>query len=262
MACAPTNNTVVEMVMQLLKLARESNRSNCHWIGDIVSVGTEGRLRLQNYEQIFDVCLEYRVTTLTKCFSEWKDLLDSMVCLLEDPAAQYLVFQKKMKRIKRDKKKSRTKKEEADALDHNKESKGGDGENTQNEEILSLGEYVSKNFNRIYNELRLCIVGLCNNLPSPLISEVAEDMNTVLGLLESVKTLLCGDTISDEEMNKMSVPCEQFTSDPDEEDPLLTILGKQRKSASKFYTLFLPSFMFQMLIMKVQLGNSVFKMLP
>ncbi|KAK9117964.1 hypothetical protein Scep_016057 [Stephania cephalantha] len=193
MACAPTNVTVVEMVMQFLKFARESNRSNCYWLGDIVLVGTEERQRLPNYDKISD---------------------------------------KKMER--QDKKKSRIKKEETDALDQNKDSKGGDAENIHNDDIPRLGKYVTENFKRIYHDLRLCIGGLCNNVPSPFISEVAQDMNTVLGLLESVKTLLYSGTFSDEEMTKMCVPCEQFTSDTDEENHTsCTTLRNQRKECLK-----------------------------
>ncbi|KAK9115678.1 hypothetical protein Sjap_014625 [Stephania japonica] len=229
LVCAPTNIAVVEIAMRLLKLAREEIKSDCYGLGDIVLFGNEVRMRLKEYDELSDIFLDYRVTTLGNCFTEWKGLVNSMIRLLKDPIPQYIACLENMKKMKEDERdNARKDKQMKGDLDDDNDDDNDDDDDE--EEEITFQEYVSKKFKQIKNNLSICFGGLCNNVPSTCISEVVEDINKALALLESVETLLNGDIVSDDELTKIFAPHENTGG---EYLPSLGILRTQRNECLK-----------------------------
>ncbi|KAF8407484.1 hypothetical protein HHK36_006618 [Tetracentron sinense] len=74
----------------------------------------------------------------------------------------------------------------------------------EEEDLLTIGEFIEKRFDFIEEGLKLCIVNLYTHLPTSFISlGVVENMIRALSLLESLGTLLHTGTYTSEEINSV-----------------------------------------------------------
>ncbi|XP_057492289.1 uncharacterized ATP-dependent helicase C29A10.10c-like isoform X1 [Actinidia eriantha] len=88
LTCAPTNVAVLGVAARLMGTVREALGNSSYGFGDIVLFGNGERMQIDDFEDLFDVFLDYRVSVLASCFaptSGWKNCVESMICLLEDP---------------------------------------------------------------------------------------------------------------------------------------------------------------------------------
>ncbi|CAL5324119.1 hypothetical protein CsSME_00003082 [Camellia sinensis var. sinensis] len=100
LTCAPTNIAVLEVTTRLVNFARNSLQYDTYGLGDIVLFGNGERMKIDDHEDLFDVYLDYRISALYGCFAPmygWKNSIESMICLLEDPQKMYLSYLEKEK---------------------------------------------------------------------------------------------------------------------------------------------------------------------
>ncbi|KAK9117962.1 hypothetical protein Scep_016055 [Stephania cephalantha] len=169
--------------MRLLKLAKEKNNPDCKGLGDIVLFGNEVRMRMKDY-------YAWQVLLRMEVFGGFHDnVARRSYSKLHCPPG----------------KNEGDEGMRAGQARKDKQMNGDfdDDDNDDDEEEISFHEYVSNEFKQIKNKLSICLSGLCNNVPSTCISEVVEDINQILALLDSVETLLNEDIVSDEELSKI-----------------------------------------------------------
>lgn len=92
LACAPTNNAVLELAARLLSMVKDSLKYDTYGFGDIVLFGHSSRLKVEGYEGLGDLFLEYRADKLFECFAGWERYKELMISLLENPREQYLSY--------------------------------------------------------------------------------------------------------------------------------------------------------------------------
>ncbi|KAI5351213.1 PREDICTED: helicase [Prunus dulcis] len=95
LTCAPTNIAVLEVTARLLRLVNQTLE-----YGDIILFGNVERMKIDNYNYLFEVFLDSRISILSKCLaplSGWKHWLASMICLLKDPEKLYSLYLKEKK---------------------------------------------------------------------------------------------------------------------------------------------------------------------
>lgn len=100
LTCTPTNIAVIGVINRLVNLLRPTLKFDTYGLGDVVLFGNGKRMKIDDYEDLFDVFLDYRVDTLTACLapvSGWNGSLASMIQLLEEPERQYQKYLKTVK---------------------------------------------------------------------------------------------------------------------------------------------------------------------
>ncbi|PSS00256.1 P-loop containing nucleoside triphosphate hydrolase protein [Actinidia chinensis var. chinensis] len=227
LTCAPTNVAVLEVAQWLVGIVKNALGNSTYGFGDIVLFGNGERMKIDDYEDLFDVFLDYRVSVLASCFapmSGWKNCVESMICLLEDPQALYHSYVEKEKgkdgeddSAKDEEDKSFGNDNEDDINDKkkiwrkaivqtvkdnkNKIKNTNKNENMkkQNQEEPSqrkaysttFEQFVMKRYKFIENNLIFFLTNLYTHLPTTLVSlEVVKKMIRVLDLLKSIGTLL------------------------------------------------------------------------
>ncbi|XP_008222458.2 PREDICTED: helicase SEN1-like [Prunus mume] len=157
LTCAPTNVAVLEVTARLLGLINQSLDYGKYGLGDIILFGNGERMKIDNYDDLVEVFLDYRIEILAQCFNPrtgWKHWLKSMIGLLEDPKEKY---------------------------------KTRDNEN----DFQTFEEFVKEKLNSVGEHVEFCMVNLYTHLPTSCISlEVVTDMIGALDLLNSLKSLL------------------------------------------------------------------------
>ncbi|CAL2229702.1 unnamed protein product [Prunus armeniaca] len=157
LTCAPTNVAVLEVTARLLGLINQSLDYGKYGLGDIILFGNEERMKIDNYDDLVEVFLDYRIEILAQCFNPgtgWKLWLESMIGLLEDPQEKYSTR---------------------------------DDEN----DFQTFEEFVKEKLNSVGEHVEFCMVNLYTHLPTSCISlEVVTDMIGALDLLNSLKSLL------------------------------------------------------------------------
>ncbi|KAJ0038641.1 hypothetical protein Pint_21977 [Pistacia integerrima] len=190
LTCAPTNVAIKEVASRVLKLLKETTKTDDYGrgtlffpLGDILLFGSKERLKVG--EEIQEIYLDYRVKRLSECFgvqTGWRHCFISMIHLLEDCVSQYHIFLEN-ELIK--------KRENSD-------------EDEIKEEFKSFLEYVRERFNDIYPPLRNCILILCTHIPKSFILENNfQNMVALITLLDSCKTLLFQDSVVSEELEEL-----------------------------------------------------------
>ncbi|KAK9950677.1 hypothetical protein M0R45_006153 [Rubus argutus] len=179
LTCAPTNIAVLEVAARLRRLVNLSLKFGTYGLGDIVLFGNKKRMDIDNNNDLRDIFLDYRVKTLIECLvplSGWKHLLQSMICLLDDPEEQYSLYLEK-----------RTENHKQNA-----QTNEDDGKYSKVEDYpLTFEEFVKNEFDSICEPLKICMVGIYTHLPTSCISlKVVNDMVGALGLLKSIKSSL------------------------------------------------------------------------
>ncbi|CAI9110338.1 OLC1v1010344C1 [Oldenlandia corymbosa var. corymbosa] len=100
LTCAPTNVAVIGVINRLMTLLRPTLKYDTYGLGDILLFGNGERMKIDDYEELFDVFLNNRVSALSYCFSPligWKGSAEAMIRLLEDPEEQYRLYLNKAK---------------------------------------------------------------------------------------------------------------------------------------------------------------------
>ncbi|XP_021833769.1 uncharacterized protein LOC110773552 [Prunus avium] len=178
LTCAPTNTAVLEVTARLLRLVNQSLNYGKYGLGDIILFGNVEQMKIDKYNDLFEVFLDTRLNILSKCLaplSGWKHWLESLIGLLEDPQLHYMLYVKQ----KREK--------------HNKGDDQDDSSSTSDDEnhLLSFDEFVKKKFVYFSEQLETCMVNMYTHLPTSCISlEVVKDMITVLDLLTLIKSIM------------------------------------------------------------------------
>ncbi|XP_034197097.1 helicase SEN1-like [Prunus dulcis] len=157
LTCAPTNVALLEVTARLLGLINQSLDYGKYGLGDIILFGNGERMKIDNYDDLVEVFLDYRIEILAQCFNPgtgWKHWLESMIGLLEDPQKKYSTR---------------------------------DDEN----DFQTFEEFVREKLNSVGEHVEFCMVNLYTHLPTSCISlEVVTDMIGALDLLNSLKSLL------------------------------------------------------------------------
>ncbi|OVA06987.1 UvrD-like Helicase [Macleaya cordata] len=189
LASAPTNIAVAEVAMRVLKLVKEpyikdlKQKSFCS-LGDLLLFGNRNRLEV--FDDLEEIYLDYRVDRLVECFSPltgWKKCFKSMMDFLEECVSQYHLFLEN-ESIK-----------EADAKTENEATPG---------EHISFLDFIRNRYTVTALPLKTCINVLCTHLPKRFILEHNfENMVYLLDLLESFGSLLYQNGVVDKELEEL-----------------------------------------------------------
>ncbi|XP_035550651.1 uncharacterized protein LOC109010086 isoform X2 [Juglans regia] len=180
LTCAPTNIAVLEVTKRLLRSVREMQtpEHDSYGLGDILLFGNNKRMKIGKHDDLLDVFLDHRVDMLYNCFlpsTGWKNSLESMISLLDDPESQYNRYLESIKKYD-DGNDDKLKKEESDG-------------NLLKDDVvpMTFEEY----FKNICESLELCMVNLYTHLPTSQIQlEVAKNMIRARVLLKTLETML------------------------------------------------------------------------
>ncbi|KAF7849074.1 hypothetical protein BT93_L1266 [Corymbia citriodora subsp. variegata] len=186
--CAPTNVAIKEVASRVLKLLKESDSSTstetgnllCYF-GDILIFGNKERLKVDS--DIEEIYLEHRV----ECFSEftgWHQCLTSMMDALANCVCQYRIFLEN----------KHTKGGKPGSDDDG--SKCGSSEEDGNCELKSFLEFFRDQFKATVQPLRRCLYIFCNHISR----NNFQNIRSLLNLLDSFETLLCGEKFDSEKM--------------------------------------------------------------
>ncbi|BBN69579.1 P-loop containing nucleoside triphosphate hydrolases superfamily protein [Prunus dulcis] len=168
LTCAPTNIAVLEVAVRLLGLVNQSLGCGKYGLGDIILFGNWERMKIDNYDDLVEVFLDYRIEILAECFNPrtgWKHWLESMIDLLEDPQEKYLLYLKEIRerRCDEDGKDSNNllttmKREVMTAIINDRNSTKDD-----EDDFLTLEEFVKEKLSSIGKGLKICMdVGFAN----------------------------------------------------------------------------------------------------
>ncbi|XP_044475796.1 uncharacterized protein LOC123203505 isoform X2 [Mangifera indica] len=242
LTCAPTNVAITEVASRVLKLLKESIKTDDYGsetlllpLGDILLFGSKERLKVG--QEIEEIYLDYRVKKLSECFGTltgWRHCFSSMMDLLEDCVSQYHIFLEN----KLIKKRESIDKNEVKENYRNMEMEG------DNEELKSFLEFVRDRFKHTATPLRNCIFIFCTHIPKRFILESNfQNMIALISLLDSFETLLFEKNVVSAELQEIfshSV-AEEFFSSPGHRNYLLqkrrgechTVLRNLQDSFSK-----------------------------
>ncbi|XP_030959976.1 helicase sen1-like isoform X1 [Quercus lobata] len=180
LTCAPTNVAIKEVASHVLKLVKESVKTNigtdalfCS-LGDILLFGNKKRLKVVSDMEIIN--LDYRVKKLRQCLGPltgWRHCFTSMIDLLEDCVSQFHIF-----------------------LDN--ETDGGEGK------CKSFLDFLRKRFLATSSPLKNCLLDFCTHLPKNYILEHNfQNIFSLIDLLKSFETLLFKDDVESEALEEL-----------------------------------------------------------
>ncbi|KAL3525107.1 hypothetical protein ACH5RR_013479 [Cinchona calisaya] len=238
LTCAPTNVAVLGVINRLMTFVRPTLECDSYGLGDIVLFGNGERMKIDDYEELFDVFLDYRISSLSYCFSGWKGITQSMIRLLEDPKKQYQLYlnkerkkeqndddehdivqegqmeeglkdnkhkfwKKKVVQSLKESKKKKTKEKAASSqnLNHKEEKR-----NLSKKVVTSLSfdEFFMKEFESIGNQLIFCITSLYTHMPTSSIQmEVMKEMKSVFDMLQALGSLMHKVTLANEGLREV-----------------------------------------------------------
>ncbi|KAM2017071.1 hypothetical protein EV2_048385 [Malus domestica] len=229
LTCAPTNIAVLEVAARLRSLVNRSLEFGKYGLGDIVLFGNKKRMKVDDKAGLLEVFLDHRIKILIKCLktsSGWKYLLRSMIRLLEEPDEEYSLYLQKRAQKQKQSPQGNEKKNTKRAEKHKESAQGNEKKNTKraekrkesaqgnekrtkgnNESVkeddpLTFEEFVKKEFDSIFEPLKICMVNLYTHLPTSCISlKVVKDMDEALGLLKSYKSSMHRISVAKEGLN-------------------------------------------------------------
>ena len=88
LTCAPTNIAVVGVAKRVMSLVRDSLKYETYGLGDIVLFGNGDRLKMEDFRDLSEIFLDFRVKILKNCLapcSGWEGSSEWMIRFLEDP---------------------------------------------------------------------------------------------------------------------------------------------------------------------------------
>ncbi|PQM40344.1 uncharacterized protein Pyn_09227 [Prunus yedoensis var. nudiflora] len=171
LTCAPTNIAVLEVAARLRRLVNHSLEYGKYGLGDIILFGNKKRMKVDGNADLLDVFLDHRAKTLYKCLvplSGWKHLLESMICLLEDPDKQYSLYLEKHK----------------ENAQENEKDTNGNAKSVSEDDPLTFEEFMREEFDSVGDAMKFCMV--------------VKDMVAALCLLKSFKSSLHSIGVPDE----------------------------------------------------------------
>ncbi|XP_057546420.1 uncharacterized protein LOC130826185 isoform X2 [Amaranthus tricolor] len=216
LTCAPTNVAVIQVAKRLVTLFLESLAYDTYGLGDIVLVGNEKRMKIDDDFELVDIFLKYRVKLIEECIlplTGWKTSLESMISLLEDPKAKhdtYLVQVEKEDNMNEDSSSSNPvysahknygqglgreekrklipiKKKKNKMKEKKKGQASNDKADIKTDEFSTFDEFVRKSFVSLANRLVFCAENLYTHLPtSSLPLRVAKQMIELVGMLNTL----------------------------------------------------------------------------
>ncbi|XP_022007952.1 uncharacterized protein LOC110907253 [Helianthus annuus] len=221
LTCAPTNIAVLGITKRVMRLVRDSLVHDTYGLGDIVLFGNTERMKIDECEDLYDIFLNLRVKILADCLAPltgWKGYSEQMICLLEDPEEQYMLYlngdnlytekeessdshmKKASKRKNRKtitvstwkaKKKRRNNKETNEYEIKQSSKQESDKKNCKHDELVTFEEFVTNGFKFLGDHLISCIKSLYTHMPTSFISvEVAKEMVELVGSLECISKSL------------------------------------------------------------------------
>lgn len=216
LACAPTNTAVLEVAVRLHSLFTGSNEHKTYGMGDILLFGNRSRMKVDSYQGLRDMFLDYRVEDLKKCLDPstgWKHILESMIQLLEEPRKQYILYENKNGLMSLQDFAMRKDFHIVHAYRLYKGSQGNDDsvsfeefvqikskalaeqyqfyKNDKKKNILTMDDFLKQEFKVLSVELKLFMQTLYTHLPSSFISlETVKEMFRAQDLLRSLEMSL------------------------------------------------------------------------
>ncbi|XP_039041017.1 uncharacterized protein LOC120179508 [Hibiscus syriacus] len=197
LTCAATDVAITEVASRVLKLVKEANKtcsvaddSFCS-LGDILLFDSKERIKVDH--EIQEIFLDYRVKQLKECFgpSGWWHCFTSMITFLEDCVPQYHIFLKN---------------ESTEVSEHGREDENQEKDCCSETDCKkgihkSFIEYARERFAATALSLRRCVSILHTHIPKIYFEEhIFEDLETLLGLLDSFETFLSVDGITSDEV--------------------------------------------------------------
>ncbi|KAK3421343.1 hypothetical protein EUGRSUZ_G01994 [Eucalyptus grandis] len=227
--CAPTNVAIKEVASRVLKLLKESDscistemESLLCYFGDMVIFGNKERLKVDSdIEQIF---LEHRVDCVAECFSKftgWHQCLTSMIDTLADCVHQYHIFLEN----------EHTKRAKPESDDDG--SKCRSSEKDGNCELKSFLEFFRDRFKASVQPLRRCLFIFCTHISR----NNFQNITSLINLLDSFETLLCGEKL-DSEMMEITLSRDELSPFPFKMSmgPLYNLYMKRQECLSMLLT--------------------------
>ncbi|KAI6677276.1 hypothetical protein NL676_038072 [Syzygium grande] len=241
--CTPTNVAIKEVASRVLKLLKQSDsgistekESLPCYLGDVLIFGNNEWLKVDS--DIEDIYLEHRVDCVAECFSKvtgWHQCLTSMIDSLTDCVGQYHIFLEN----------EQTKRRKPGSGDDGSEC--GSSEVDGNCELKSFLEFFRDQFKATVQPLQRCLFIFCTHISRTNF----QNITSLLTLLDSFETLLCGEKL-DSEMMEITLPRDDLSLFPFETStgPLYNLYMKRQECLSMLVTvrdslkiLKLPNFM-------------------
>ncbi|XP_039172403.1 uncharacterized protein LOC120295382 isoform X2 [Eucalyptus grandis] len=186
--CAPTNVAIKEVATRVLKLLKESDsgistetESLPCYFGDMLIFGNKERLKVDS--DIEDIYLEHRVECISE-FTGWHQCLTSLIDTLADCVRQYRVFLEN----------EHAKRRKLGSGDDGSEC--GSSEEDGNCELKSFLEFFRDQFKETVQPLRACLYTFCTHTSRTKF----QNITSLLNLLNSFESLLCGEKLDSEMM--------------------------------------------------------------
>ncbi|CAL2229725.1 unnamed protein product [Prunus armeniaca] len=202
LTCAPTNTAVLEVTERLLRLFNPTLEYGKYGLADTILFGNVERMKIDNYNDLFEVFLDSRISILSKCLaplSGWKHWLESMIGFLEDPEQLYSLYLKE--------KREQHKKND----EHDEETDNSSSTSDDESDLLTFEEFVKKKFDYFSEHLKTCMVNLYTHLPTSCISlQVVKDMIRVSDLLKLIKSILHRAGVANERLQSLQKDCAQI----------------------------------------------------
>ncbi|KAF8020981.1 hypothetical protein BT93_G1408 [Corymbia citriodora subsp. variegata] len=192
--CGPTHVAIREVASRVLKLLKESDsgintetESFLCFFGDMLIFGNKERLKVDS--DIEEIYLEHRVDCVAECFSKftgWHQCLTSIIDTLANCVHQYHIFLES----------EHTKRRKPGSDDDG--SKCGSSEEDGNCELKSFLEFFRDQFKATVQPLRRCLYIFCKHISRTNF----QNIRSLLNLLDSFETLLCGEKLDPEMMER------------------------------------------------------------
>ncbi|PQQ08561.1 helicase SEN1-like [Prunus yedoensis var. nudiflora] len=180
LTCAPTNIAVLEVTARLLRLVNQTLEYGKYGLGDIILFGNLERMNIDNYNDLFEVFLDSRISILSKCLaplSGWKHWLESMIGLLDDPEQLYSLYLK-------EKREQHRKSDE-----HDEETDNSSSTSDDEIDLLTFEEFVKKKFDYISEHLKTCMVWFAkefrNSIAEIKTPEIRQDVISLIQKLSN-----------------------------------------------------------------------------
>ncbi|KAM3753517.1 hypothetical protein ACB098_03G099900 [Castanea mollissima] len=201
LTCAPTNVAIKEVASHVLKLVKESVKTNIGTDdlfclpGDILLFGNKKRLKVDSDMEI--IHLDYRVKKLTQCLGPltgWRHCFTSMIDLLEDCVSQFHVFLDN----ELIKEREQNSEEEIKEIESEDETDGGE------EKCESFLDFLRERFVATSFPLKNCLLVFRTHLPKKYILEHNfQNIFSLIDLLKSFETLLFKDDVESEALEEL-----------------------------------------------------------
>uniref|UniRef100_A0ACD5YN50 Uncharacterized protein n=1 Tax=Avena sativa TaxID=4498 RepID=A0ACD5YN50_AVESA len=183
LTCAPTNTAVLEVASRIVKLVRDFSNggSGGCFLSDIILLGNNDKMKVEDSHDLYAVFLDYRVERLLQCFlpgTGWTSCLCSLIDFLGEPLTKYQLHTDKI--IKnREEEEKRNISENADTKNrnigkcnkgkgHEKDRCKNEGDKPQDVQVfvaLSFKDFVKATHKELAHNLCHCINILQNDIP-------------------------------------------------------------------------------------------------